>query len=173
MRRHRAITMTATLLAVAATSAAPAAAGANSLLSGYGGPGQGNQAILGSALLGGPSGGGGTSGPAGAGSAEVGGGSAAGTPRGHEADPPALGKSENKSRSTGHRATGTGKDTGGATPPAIGLGAPTYARTAALAGDTSAPALGLSGADVVYILLAAGALVLTGLATRRVARETR
>src|SRR5438105_12388818 len=45
-------------LAVAGT--APLAAGAQSgpLLSGYGAPGQGNQVILGSALLGGPSGGG-------------------------------------------------------------------------------------------------------------------
>src|ERR1019366_9479043 len=60
MTRHRATT-TATLV-LALTLTAPAVAGANSLLSGYGGPGEGNQAILGSALLGGPgSGGGGSS----------------------------------------------------------------------------------------------------------------
>src|SRR5438876_10100556 len=51
--------------ALALLALAPAAANAGPLLSGYGGPGQGNQAILGSTLLGGP--GGGSSG-AGAGS---------------------------------------------------------------------------------------------------------
>jgi hypothetical protein len=45
---------------LALAAAMPAAAVASSLLSGYGGPGQGNQAILGAALVNGPRGGGGS-----------------------------------------------------------------------------------------------------------------
>ena len=56
MRSRRMITPTIALVALSA--AMPVAASASSLLSGYGGPGQGNQAILGSALLGGGSSGG-------------------------------------------------------------------------------------------------------------------
>ena len=54
-------------LLAALVAVAPAAASANSLLSGYGGPGAGNQAILGSALIGGggSAGGGGSSGSSG------------------------------------------------------------------------------------------------------------
>jgi hypothetical protein len=171
MTRHRAITITATVLAMAVPSAAPAAAGANSLLSGYGGPGQGNQAILGAALLGGPAGGGGTSGPAGAGSAAVGGGSAAGTPPGQAADPPALAK-----RNAAHRAGGAGKR--GHRPAKAPTGAAAASRTPypaseATASNTGSFTLGLSGADGMFILLAAAALAVTAGLTRRLVRETR
>ena len=68
--------LTTTLLAVL-MAAAPSSAWANSLLSGYGGPGEGSQTILGSALLGGGGGSsGGTSGSTGSsssGAAAVGG----------------------------------------------------------------------------------------------------
>jgi hypothetical protein len=43
---------------VVMTTAVPAFASASPLLGGYGGPGEGNQAILGSALIGGAGGGG-------------------------------------------------------------------------------------------------------------------
>src|SRR5438309_8805588 len=69
--RGRTIRMAGSTLAVglaSAWAAVPATAHAGPLLSGYGGPGQGNQAILGSALVGGSSGGGGTSGGGGGGS---------------------------------------------------------------------------------------------------------
>ena len=55
MRSRRIITPIIACL-VAVSAALPAAASAGSLLSGYGGPGQGSQAILGSALLNGPAG---------------------------------------------------------------------------------------------------------------------
>ncbi len=58
-----------TALVAALSVAGPEAAQAGSLLSGYGGPGQGNQAILGSALLNGPRSGGGGSGKGGSGGA--------------------------------------------------------------------------------------------------------
>ena len=53
MARH-ALTTIAALMALAFCCAlAPAADASSTLLSGYGGPGQGNQAILGSTLIGG------------------------------------------------------------------------------------------------------------------------
>src|SRR5207253_1711120 len=57
MTTHRRIITSVGLLMVAA-ACTPAAAHGNPLLSGYGGPGQGNQAILGATLLNGPGGGG-------------------------------------------------------------------------------------------------------------------
>jgi hypothetical protein len=64
MKTRRIITQICALAAAAAI-VAPASAQASSLLSGYGGPGQGNQAVLGSALLKGPKGKGGGSGGSG------------------------------------------------------------------------------------------------------------
>src|ERR1700736_6516079 len=63
--RGRTIRMAGLTLAAGlagASAALPTTADAGPLLSGYGGPGQGNQAILGSTLLGGSAGGSGTSG---------------------------------------------------------------------------------------------------------------
>src|SRR3984893_14298799 len=73
MTPHRTIIPIAALL-MALSAAMPSAAPAKSLLSGYGGPRPGSQAILGAMLLNGPSGGGGSSGsppgvPTGAGNA--------------------------------------------------------------------------------------------------------
>ncbi len=66
MKKHRTmICIGACAAAIGSVPAAPAFA--NSLLSGYGGPGQCNQAILGSALINGPGGNGGGSGGAGSG----------------------------------------------------------------------------------------------------------
>src|SRR5450755_4896336 len=59
MTSHRTISLILTLLAGLMT-VAPSSVFAGPLLGGYGGPGAGNQAILGSALLNGPPGGGGT-----------------------------------------------------------------------------------------------------------------
>src|SRR5271170_1066634 len=52
MRRDR-LTITAIIALLTASALVPAAALAGPLLSGYGGPGQGNQAILGAGLVGG------------------------------------------------------------------------------------------------------------------------
>jgi len=52
MRTYRATISTLTLMMLVLTAGAPATASAGSLLSGYGGPGQGSQSILGTALLG-------------------------------------------------------------------------------------------------------------------------
>ena len=58
----RTVVARAAFAATVLAMALPSAAVAGPLLSGYGGPGQGSQAILGSTLLNGPSGGGGSSG---------------------------------------------------------------------------------------------------------------
>ena len=139
-------------LALVASAALPLSAHAGPLLSGYGGPGQGNQAILGSALVGGSSGGGGTSGGGGGGSGSR--GAASGVVH---------------SRSTTHAGAGAL-----ASPQRTGVlagerGASSYPAaepTASRSGTT----FGLSGADLAYILLADAALVVTGAFTRRIAR---
>jgi hypothetical protein len=133
-----------------AWAAVPATAHAGPLLSGYGGPGQGNQAILGSALLGGSAGGSGTSGGGGSGS-RGGSSSAAHSRTATHGAAGTLGSSK--------RADALAGDRGASSYPAV---EPTASR--------SGPALGLSGADLAYILLAAAALALTGALTRRIAR---
>jgi hypothetical protein len=166
MKTQRVISTTASLLAVAASLSTPAPAPANSLLSGYGGPGQGSQAILGSALVNGPSGGGGgTSGS---------GGSSLASP----AQSGAL-SSASAGGSTAVRGSVHGSTRGSARKRhahASAAAAPAYAhptvRTGAqVAVDGGTPALGLSGADVLYILLGLAALTVTALLTRQLSRR--
>jgi hypothetical protein len=160
------------LLVMLASAIAPAGADANSLLSGYGGPGQGNQAILGSALVGGgagggssSSGGGGSGGEASAGLASIeakagGSGSAEGG-----SSSGGAGRAGGGTTATGHHSSGRAS-AGSARPYQAPRGVSTsQARVA------SSPALGLTGADVAYILLALGVLILTAVMTRRLARQ--
>ncbi|HEY1834670.1 MAG TPA: hypothetical protein VGG08_09555, partial [Solirubrobacteraceae bacterium] len=70
MRSHRKTTPIAAVLTLALAALAPSAASANPLLSGYGGPGQGDQAIIGAALVNGP-GQGGSGGGGGGGGGEA------------------------------------------------------------------------------------------------------
>jgi hypothetical protein len=175
MTSHRTISLTLTLLAVLVT-VAPSSAFAGSLLSGYGGPGEGNQAILGSALLGGAGGGSGSSGGAsGASGSSSSGPAAVGTQVGVAGARSGSGGPDSKAhKGAGRRATGGsagslghGRETSGGTARAY----PTVS-----AGDTSQQAsvasqtLGLSGEDLAYILLAVGALAFTGILTRRLAQ---
>jgi hypothetical protein len=169
MNSRRMFTSIFTVLALLSPAAMPATAAASSLLSGYGGPGQGNQAILGSALLNGPSGRGG----GGAGSAGSGGGSAAGSanleasggPVGTGGSRGGAARHASRSARRGKPAKGAAgaasKPDVGATPMPIGL-----ARSASGGSGT----LGLSGADVMYIILALAILAITGAATRQLMR---
>jgi hypothetical protein len=185
MRRQR-LTITATLLALAGLGMTPTfASAAGPLLSGYGGPGQGNQAILGSAVVNGGSGGGskgsgsGSRGSSSSGSSSLsatGANSSAGTgtgtatsSAGTAASTAAKGAaSAAASQSSGKHAkqtlAGTSK-TGVAT-----SGSPS-SLTASRGGVGGSETLGLSGADLLYILLAFGALVFTGFMTRSLARD--
>jgi len=161
MGRHSK-TISIGILTVVYCVLAPAGASAGSLLSGYGGPGQGNQAILGSVLLGGPSGGQG--GSAGAG----GGGSVAGGPGNSTAG--STGAARRRSSPPGesrkHRKAGVGTPPTAGARPHSGLPSPPPAG----AGTVPAQTLGLSADDLVYIFLVLGALGLTGALTRQLAR---
>jgi hypothetical protein len=157
---RRAIRTGAVVLVACALFAAaiPLGAQAGPLLSGYGGPGEGNQAILGSTLLGGPGGGApGAGGPSRA--ADQGPGSVSATPaHGRSAGPSGARRSSPPARQpTGALAAG------GSGQPASGL-YPAVERTTAPGG------LGLTGADISYIVMAAAVLAFTGVLTRRLAR---
>jgi hypothetical protein len=166
MTGHRAIAAIATLLVAPAWAAAPAPAAVNPLLSGYGGPGEGNQAILGSTLVGGSStgagpgegGAGGPGGPAGGAGALSGPGGAGG---GARRVPGARGRRRRGPRSAGRASDGGSAATRGAAP------------VVSLAEASSSQTLGLSSEDVVYILVALGALAVTGVLTGRLARRSR
>jgi len=124
-------------------------ASAGSLLGGYGGPGEGDQAILGSALLGGGGGAaGGFSGP--------------------------TGSSPSSAAGAGVQAGGGASGSRGKSGEASGGAArayPTISRgetSQAVAEET----LGLSGDDLPLILLALGALAFTAVLTRQLTRIT-
>jgi hypothetical protein len=174
MRSRRTITLTLTCL-VAALMALPAAASAGPLLSGYGGPGQGSQVILGSSLI---KGGGGGDGPRnGGGSSGTGESSASGS--GAQPATAATGalathavrpaRPHSKPRGRG-RAVATGGQVtvvGGAQ--AQTSSSPAAAVRAEAEGPTT---IGVSRENLLYMLLALGALILTGLLTKRLARST-
>ena len=158
------------LFAVLLALAMPVAASANSLLSGYGGPGEGNQAILGSALLNTPKGGGGGSSGGGGGGVSQ----ASGTqPSEAVAPQSAHGSSAGKKGSTARPSKGartTKRATREATSPEAQGSAVIYPAASREEAAGGSRALGLSGADFVYIILALGVLALTGFLTARVAR---
>jgi hypothetical protein len=166
----RATATIATLIVAGAWAAAPAAVAGGPLLSGYGGPGEGNQAILGSTLLGGArSGEGGSGGPGGpSGGAE---GIAAAPASGSSA---AGRSSRDAGGADGHG--GRGASSGGR-PAGDGSGAASVgARSgpaASLTDTGDAQTLGLSSGDVLYIIVALGALAATGALTGRLARHPR
>jgi hypothetical protein len=143
----------------------PAIALANPLLSGYGAPGVGNQAILGSALLNTPRGGAGGSGTGTAGSTGEGGLSSA------------TGGATSNGRPSGSRAAtgGSGERSSApasSTAQAQGLqGAAEAYRTLERTASAS-PSGTLSVQDFVYIALALCALAFTGAITRRLTRTT-
>lgn len=173
MRRHGLI-ITAIVALLLVSALVPVAALAGPLLSGYGGPGQGNQAILGAGLVGGRGGDGssghGTS-PGTAGSAAGEGAAGSGAIAAGSGDASRASSSGGASAAKG-RQPAAASSTGAVAHPRPGQASRAVTRTAA----TSAAAggggtFGLSGADVLYILLALGALVATGALTRVLARQ--
>jgi hypothetical protein len=184
MTSHRTISLTTALLA-ALMAVAPSCASANSLLSGYGGPGAGNQAILGSALIGGggAAGGGGSSGSSGSGSRGSTGssaGSTAGAGAAGAGEAGSTGSSGQGSEAGAGEGGSAGKGSSGAAGlrrghgNASGGGAHAYPVTPLddVSKQTSAGsgALGFSAADFGYLLLVLAVLGATGVVTRRLAR---
>jgi hypothetical protein len=160
-------------MAAALLAWTPTLAAGSSLLSGYGGPGQGSQAIIGSTLVGG----------AGAGGAggSAGGGADGSSNSPHDGEQPAgttgsssggaagaHGDSARKSAggSSGSRQTGAGH----ASPAGVGTYPAVPAEQASDTGVSRAETLGLSGGDLLYILLALAVLAFTGVLTRKLAR---
>jgi hypothetical protein len=174
MKTHRKITLAIGLL-VMLSAVAPASASASSLLSGYGGPGQGAQAVLGSSLLNGTSrGGGGSAGGAPTGTAPAGGGSAGGA---------TTGTVPLAAVSTGGRKTGPGTE--GKRPARARNGSQTAASATGDGAYLSYPrvgssrasvggagVLGLSDSAFLFALLALAALFFTGLLTRGLAKAS-
>ncbi len=166
-QRRSGITTTLTAIALAVGLAAPAAH-AGSLLSGYGGPGEGNQALLGSTLIGGSSGGGGSGG----GGAPTAAGSASGSHLAAGAEPGARGAAPGRHGSThagSYPAQARGSHRGGAGAAATATGAQP-SRGGLSFTPVEARTLGVSQDDLVYILLGLGGLLCAGVLTRRLAR---
>jgi hypothetical protein len=150
-------TLAATIVVV---SAFPATARAGSLLSGYGGPGQGNQVILGAALLGGPSSGAGAggSGSAAAGLSAAGAGGSL----------PAT-----AARSTAPSSGGTAKKTRRGTRGAQRAVATAHVTGGAALSRADSRTFGISQADLVYIVIGLGGVLVAGFLTRHLAQSPR
>jgi hypothetical protein len=192
MRAQRTIArkITAAIACLAILSAAlPAAAAASSLLSGYGGPGEGSQAILGSSLVGGENSGGGPGtgaggGPSGGAASRAASESSTAGARTGETGTAAHGSPQGVGagqRSAGAITRGgalapSGSSRGGqgkigkAPAPAAGassVGSPRMAgRTVAVASEP----LGLRAEYLLYLLLAVVVLIFAGVLTKRLAR---
>jgi hypothetical protein len=171
MRSHR---RTITVMLVGLTSlVTPAVAQAGSLLSGYGGPGQGNQAILGAALLNTPSGGsggGGSSGSSAVTPASLGASTSAAT--GASGGQAGSSAGAGGSHSSSHRSAKAPIAAGGSSVSAIRA----YSATSGLGASeaaVSSPTLGITAADLTYMLLVLGGLALTGAVTRQLSRRQR
>ena len=148
---------------VVAAACLPAGAQANPLLSGYGGPGQGNQAILGATMLNGRGGGGGSGTLAAASSSgSVSGESASGT-----IAAPAGAQS--------HKSSGGGSARGHAGAQRQSPRRPLDPESAYRALERSANvsgdgALGMSGSEITLIAVVLAVLAMIGTVTWRVAR---
>jgi len=165
MRRHRSIT-TAALAALALCCVAPSTAGASStLLSGYGGPGEGSQAILGSSLTGTGGGSSGRGGGSGGGSTATGTASLEATTPSQQPATTAHGGSRPAAEAgRGGGSTGASKKQGSAGSSKGAAGAyPSPSPTA----DVGSEPLGVSGSDLLYIILGFAALALTAIVTGR------
>jgi len=144
----------------------PVPAQANPLLSGYGGPGQGNQAILGSALLNGPAGGGGGASGGGA-SGESG---SATTITSVSSAPGRRGGGSKRSRANSQSVAPASPPQKIAPPRRDASSAYLAAERGRAVGQSGA--LGLTGQDLLYIILALGALTLAAVFTRRLTQTS-
>jgi hypothetical protein len=162
-------------------AAAPQVALAGSLLSGYGGPGEGSQALVGAALVNGPRGGGGGS-STGGGSPELAepsstsaSASAPGTTEGRSSSA-SHGSSRRPSGSSSHHGSSDSRSTSssGSTTGSAEQGRSGFASYPRIEHVVDAPAsfaFGLSGADFVYALVALACLLLAAFATMHLARR--
>jgi hypothetical protein len=173
MNRKIRIEMALGLALVSIVSAfAPLAASATPLLSGYGGPGAGEQAIVGSMLLGGARGGGSsggssdTGGPAGSGAgAPAAGGSASGSSSEGGTSPGGRSPAGSSSVNGAGAARGSGAE--GSSAGAGGVGAHVYRGSSA---SSDLGLIGITDGDVLPIVGIVVALILVGVFTLRFVR---
>jgi len=177
MNAHRALRTIGCSLAgaLALLAGGAVAACANPLLSGYGGPGQGSQAILGSQLLNEP---GGSSTEAGVGGRGGGGGATSARGRGTSAgarEGSAPGASNGGTRAGGTRPSTGAKaaHAGAGTASSHSAGGSSPVQRSASRRAAGGGLAGLTTAELMYTLLAFAALAFTGVLTARLARGTR
>lgn len=182
MNRKFRIASALTLVGMALSFPAAASAG-SPLLSGYGGPGAGEQAIVGSTLVGGPRGGAGSGGSSGSSGSTVGASEAAGSSPSGSAS---TGSGSSPiSRSTARAGAGRSSSTRSGAPSGSGrrrggekaVTRPVRAGTTAFvypsslrSQSTGSSAFGFSGGDLLLLLGIAAALALTGTFTMRLTR---
>jgi hypothetical protein len=143
----------------------------SSLLSGYGGPGQGSQALLGSAMLNGSGGGSGSAGASGSSTSST--VAAAAAPSG--TGQPAAASTRPRSHRHAHGAAGASSQASAAKGQTLGPTRISDVYAAAERGGSapSAALLGLSGTDFLLIVLVLCALGFMGVLTRRLTRASR
>ena len=176
MNRNIRIASTLALAGVLSVSLPAAAFAGSPLLSGYGGPGAGEQAIVGSTLLGGPHGGagsGGSSGSGGSGGAGLSGsGGALSGGRGSTSiggRTGLVGGSTSARRRAG--SGGASRVAGGAGVQAGRVGTSAFVYPSSLrSASANSPALGVSGGDLVLLAGIVATLALVGTLTIRLAR---
>lgn len=186
MNRKSTIALVLVSLAlVPAVVASPTALAGSPLLSGYGGPGAGEQAVIGSTLIGGSEGGagsGGSSDSTGSGGSGAIGASTGGSRPGSTATGGISAGSTASPGSGGNGSTGgggghTGKH--GSTSSQVGaLGGANRTQafvypTALRSASVDSPALGISGSDLLLFLVAVATLALVAVATVRLSRLQR
>jgi hypothetical protein len=176
MKSRRIITPAIACIAAISAASPAAAPAASPLLSGYGGPGQGSQVILGSSLVNGPpkGGGGGSQGAGGlTGTGESSSAAAAGrlgTATGSGEVPAGLVVHKHVSTTGPHGRNAKGVEVQGTS---SGSGASSASPThAAVRPAADSETLGVSGIDLLYVLVALGALALTAVLTSRIARTS-
>jgi hypothetical protein len=160
--RTRTLTGVAILTTLAALVLA-AGVLANPLLSGYGGPGQGQQAILGGGLVNPPAGGSGAGG--------------SGTASGSQLTVPASGPSASAVHSgtakhTHGKAGATTKHAGSERSAAVPVSPQSAAKLQRVSDTASASTLGLSGGELLLIVLGLATLAVTAVLTRQLTRRT-
>lgn len=169
MQRHLAISLCTLVLGLLVGTSA---AWAGPLLSGYGGPGDGSQVVLGEELLNGPRSGGGGGAAAGGGEVSLEAPAATQPSRSVAPAPPGNEGEAGHTRTGQRRAAGTrvrsrhGAPGSGSSRRHAPAPVPAPERTGVATGTSL---LGLSGADLLYVLLALAGLAVVAVLTRHAA----
>lgn len=180
MTRKSRIVTGLVLLGLLSAALSPAAFAGSPLLSGYGGPGAGEQAVIGSTLIGGSGGG---AGSGGSGSPSSGGGGPSSSASGASlsatgGSPVGTGVGAGKGPSGAASGRAGGSSTAGSGSARSGANTPTQTHAFVYppglrSASADSPALGISGSDLLLGLAAIATLALVAAATLRLSRLQR